>query len=73
MWTKVEIKELRNGVSLKAAFVDRNIQQIFGSQFDSVKFINNFSNTKVAAFFSIINSARKNFFVLNFRKIKFCY
>jgi len=50
MWTKVEIKESRNDVSLKAAFVDGNIQQIFGSQFDSVKFINNFANTILAAF-----------------------
>jgi hypothetical protein len=50
MWTKVEIKELRNGISLKAAFVDENIQQILGDQFDSVKFIKNFANTVLAAF-----------------------
>ena len=50
MWTKVEIKESRNDISLKAAFVDRNMQQIFGTQFDSVKFINNFSNKILAAF-----------------------
>ena len=36
MWTKAEIKELLDNVNLKAAFIDRNIQQIFGSQFDSV-------------------------------------
>jgi hypothetical protein len=63
MWTKDEIKESRNDVSLKAAYVDRNIQQIFGNQFDSVKFINNFANTILAAFVNT-NSIRKNFFCL---------
>jgi len=50
MWTKAEIKELRNDISLKAAFVNGNIQQTFGSQFDRVKFIYNFANTILAAF-----------------------
>jgi len=49
MWTKAEIKELRNDTSLKAAFVDGNIQQTFGNQFDRVKFIYNFANTILAA------------------------
>jgi hypothetical protein len=49
VWTKGEIRESRNDLSLKAAFVDGNIQQIFGSQFESVKFINNFANTILVA------------------------
>jgi hypothetical protein len=49
MWTKVEIKELQNGIHLKAAFVDGNMQQISGSQFVSVEFINNVANTILAA------------------------
>jgi hypothetical protein len=37
----MEITDLRNGFSLKAAFIDGNIQQIFGSPFDNVTFIKN--------------------------------